>query len=1294
MVNVVRVFLPKVGRYRALAWMALAFVAAVSRATAQGGWCPTPIKPCDPNDPTSTSCYVPPRPNPKCEPKVCDKCTHSPCYVGTGSYTTSELDLNIHGVGAFTLEASRHYDSTKVLDGPVGVGWSSSVTPRIYYTLYLFAAPSTYQKEADLIMPDGSFYRFVDTGSGFNPPAGRKDVLTHNGDGSFDLVLQRSSSVLHFDPTGALASVADDFGNSLQYSYTAGRLQQVADMAGSGRYLNISWGPDGRISTIQDSSGRSVQYTYTSQGALNTVTDAAGRASTYSYAAGRFGPILNQIKDPWNRIVTAVTYDSRDRVVTSSVDGEIYTYGYNYNSTATTSKRDSLGNSWLYPFASGGMVTDTVPPSGGGGTTHTDYYPDGTVQQFIDGTGVRTYYTYLADGRALTTTRDYQGPSAVLFEYSYDSAFPFRTTALVAKNPTTNAVDPTWRSWRYDYFQAGDLCPGGLHHVYRVREDGITLDTVKTYTCDSHGRVTQQSGPGSAVADFTYDSQGNLATVRGPAFDAAGTRPLTTYGYDALGRPTSVTDANGNVESYTYDSLGRTTSMTLPRPSPSSPLSFTVSYSFDHFDAASGLLFVVITDPNGAVSQQGYDQFGRIGKSIDNLGHATTYAYAHGLLMSVSDANNNVTNYSYDAGHRLVAVTYPDGSAEHYTYTGDNRLYQRTDRKGQTASYSYDHLKRLAMTTLPGGGTVTRSYNGQSLSEVVDTSVSPSETHLYGYDAAYRLTSETQGSRGTVSRVYNDDDTLASLSVQGGSSVTYSYFANGRVSTLSWSAGVGNVQYQYRPTGEYASVTYPNGQTRSFAYDNQGRLTQVANQVAGGGTIAAYAYGYDFNYTTGQSTKLGQRTSTTATVPSIGWTNVSATYEYDSLYQLVKVSYPPAAPFSGEVDAWSYDAIGNRATATSGGSTATYQYQKVGSNPNNWQRLTSDGTNAYTYDANGSQLTRSGPGGTFNYTWGLMNRLASVGGAATASYAYDYQGRRTSTTTGGATTTYLFDGANVVRESSGSAAEYLFGPGTDEPLAMSRGGQVYYFVTDGQGSVTALTNSAGTVQDWYVYDVWGQARSQSAPVAQPMTYTGRESAVDGSLFYRARFYSPSIGRFLSQDPASDASAISAYAYGQNAPTEHLDPMGLFSVSDQIVRQKSINIFAQCGDQSAGACTKGYYVLLDCKCDGCDDSWHAQVTLVLRGTLYYYPGPFARLHRKPTDPSVVDPNSEIAHEYNYHINKAVAAIAPLLEGYESTSYGNQEVCMAMCPVVHAQAQEIFARVMGVSQADENGQPYKP
>ena len=185
--------------------------------------------------------------------------------------------------------------------------------------------------------------------------------------------------------------------------------------------------------------------------------------------------------------------------------------------------------------------------------------------------------------------------------------------------------------------------------------------------------------------------------------------------------------------------------------------------------------------------------------------------------------------------------------------------------------------------------------------------------------------------------------------------------------------------------------------------------------------------------------------------------------------------------------------------------------------------------------------------------WNSGDRIVSISGATTASYLYDYQGRRSSKTVGSATI-YLYDGLNLIREAGASSADYLFGPGIDEPLAMSRGGQVYYYETDALGSVSTLTDSSATVQNAYLYDAWGQVRSQTGSLSNPFTYTSRETGEAGLNFYRARYYSSGIGRFLQEDPpyprlaaALSERASPLYAYAGGDPVARTDALGLQAV---------------------------------------------------------------------------------------------------------------------------------------------------
>jgi RHS repeat-associated protein len=1100
------------------------------------GYCGWPI---DPNQPPEEE-----------EKEICKKCSggcqKSPCSVDKGNYFTSAVDLLIPTRG-FPLTLKREYASDRGIDGFFGYGWTSNVTTRLVYNTYLFAAPSTYLKMAAIVMPNGGVYKFTESPDGsFTPPLGIFDKLIKNGDGSFDLTPELSRNKLHFNAQGSLTAMTDAYNNTLSFTYDGGtgRLTQVSDATGSGRWMSFSYNPTGQIELIQDHSGRQVQYQYTS-GKLMRVIDPASRNTDYAYVDGRFAPLLSQIKDHWGRVITDVTYDSADRVSSYSDAGEVWTYTHNYEGNShRTAKTDSSGNIWEYNFNDDGQVVQTDPPPGtGSASSWAGYWPNRLLQYTVDETGVQTIYTYNSNGSIAFITRDDVGPNWVRFDYSYDPNFPEKVTSIIAKNPSTGQLDLNWQGQKFDYYQAGSTAPGALFHIYRVRNDGTTLDTLATFTYNTAGQILTATSATGGITTYGYNSTtGDLTSITYPKNSVSGTNPTYTYGRDSLGRIYTVTNALGKVTNFTYDNLNRVLTITLPKPQPTSP-NFVTTYTYDTYDSQFGLVLTQETDPNGKITKAGHDQFGQIISITNSLGAISTAAYNKGLLASITDPNGNTTNYNYDSLRQLTSTSFPDGLTEIYTYWEDGLLKTRTDRKNQMISYNYDHMKRLIQKTYPNTTTIMFTYVGQKLTTVTDSFAN--ETHSYSYDTSYRVSSDTQGTRGTVSYTYDAADRIATYSVSGGPTSTYTYYDDGSLKTIVWSPITGQFTYNYTLNGQYSSIVFPNNQQRNYLFDDQGRLTQLVNTHPTPGNLATYNYGYDINYAGGAETMLGLRTSMNATVPSQSFNNHQTKYYFENKYRLIKSEYPNVTPFNAEVDQWSYDLIDNRLTNTVNGVPLNYTYYLNPGNSNNGQRLQSDGVNSYNYDENGNQTTKSGPGGNITYNWDYQNRLSAITGAVTANYTYDYRGRRTGKNVGGLTT-YIYVGPHVIAERGTNVSDYLFGPGIDEPLAMRRSGNTYYYDIDGVGSVTLLNNSSGSVQNKYVYDVWGQVRSQTTAISNPFGYTSREFAEAGSYYYRSRSYDPSLGRFSSEDIFRFSSGPNFFNYVNGNPVNFNDPFGYWT----------------------------------------------------------------------------------------------------------------------------------------------------
>jgi RHS repeat-associated protein len=207
-----------------------------------------------------------------------------------------------------------------------------------------------------------------------------------------------------------------------------------------------------------------------------------------------------------------------------------------------------------------------------------------------------------------------------------------------------------------------------------------------------------------------------------------------------------------------------------------------------------------------------------------------------------------------------------------------------------------------------------------------------------------------------------------------------------------------------------------------------------------------------------------------------------------------------------------------------------------------------------TYDANGNTL--SDPSGK-SYTWDFENRLtqAVVPGtnAGTTNFKYDPFGRRIQKSGPLGTTNYLYDGvditSNVIEEldSSGNVlARYAQNLDMDQPLAEYRSGTISYYDQDAINTVTSLTNSSAAVANGYTFDSFGRPTSSTGALTNPFQYAGRDFDPETGLnYYRARYFDPTSGRFISEDPIGFlGSGPDFYQYVGNSPINFADPSGL------------------------------------------------------------------------------------------------------------------------------------------------------
>lgn len=405
----------------------------------------------------------------------------------------------------------------------------------------------------------------------------------------------------------------------------------------------------------------------------------------------------------------------------------------------------------------------------------------------------------------------------------------------------------------------------------------------------------------------------------------------------------------------------------------------------------------------------------------------------------------------------------------------------------------------------------------------------PTGTYAFAYDNMGRLIGTTTtysflpGTQFTNSYTYDADSNRTGYTAPDGSTNTYSYDTLNRLTTLanSWAGSFG---LSYDSLSRRTQMTRPNGVTTNYTYDSLSHLLSVLHQ-AGGSTIDGDVYTLD---------AAGNRTAKTDELAG-----VTSNYTYDPIYELTQVQQA-----NSTTESYSYDPVGNRLSSLG---VSSYSY-------NSSDEVTAAGGVMFTYDNNGNTTSKIDSNGTTNYTWDYENRLTSVtlpGSGGTATFKYDPFGRRIQKafTQNGTTTTtnYLHNGDNVVEtvdQNGNVLARFDQSLSIDEPLAESTSDGIDYYEQDGLGSVTSLTNSAGIVAQTYTYDSFGNTTNSSGNVVNPFRYTGRHFNSETKLYYyRARYYDPTTGRFISVDPIDFKDGANLYALAKNNPVLLRDPMG-------------------------------------------------------------------------------------------------------------------------------------------------------
>ncbi|AXQ09235.1 RHS repeat-associated core domain-containing protein [Xanthomonas oryzae] len=887
-----------------------------------------------------------------------------------------------------------------------------------------------------------------------------------------------------------------------------------------------------------------------------------------------------------------------------------------------------------------------------------DYvYDAGLVSRIVSANGRYLDIDYDSDNR-ISTIAD---PLGNTWSYVYDS-YGYLSSLTRA--------DGSMRKFTYKRRAATNTLPlqVRLESIYDGKNQRVLLNGFESANGSWTGRVVKQTQADGGVLMIDYahvdgSTTGVLVTkpdgsARRVVFDQVSHYPLTdtqaygtalaqttTYERSAGGQITARIDALGRRTEYRYDSAGRTTqikAMAGTTQVRTTTLSYTVEGDLativDPLNRKTSFGYTQrcltsVTNPLGKVSKATCNAAGQRLSMADPLGHTTTLTWTGEDLTQVSDALGRNLRFRYDALGRMIASADAQGNLSRREYDPLSRVVKSIDPLGNVVETGFDANGNVTAILLPHGNGVTYTYDTRdrrvsrtdaldqverwvydTMDRVVRYTDRRTRVTTYAYDTLGRLTTTTlPGMGGTLAASYDSGNRMVALADSLSGTLSWTYDSFDELTQANGPQGM--VGYTYDAVGRRTGMQADTQAQVLYSYDVGDRLTGISQ----GSESVSFAYD--------NANRL-----TSQTLPN----QVQTVYTYNNANQMTGLAWGKAGQTALGSLGYGYDSIGQLVAQTGTHAPQALPPSSSGNVFDDNNRQTQASTVALSYDANGNLLSD----GSRTYVWDDRDRLSQIqqGGTTIASFSYDALGRRISRSEAGTTTNYLYDGQNVVQETQGSTVNpILTGLGIDQRYARNDTGGRTYFLTDMLGSTRLLTDAGGSAVQRYEYDPYGATSQTSTAYTNPYQYTGREKDINGLYYYRARYYRPDLGGFISEDPIQLAGGVNQYMYVNGNPIINVDPFGL-----RVDLIKMIDYMnAHANRKSKGQCAK--YVRQGLEAGGADTSGHPIAAADYGPTL-------EKNDFSPIDPSAAPESGDITvfpaipgHPYGH------------IEAYDGSSY---------------------------------------